>query len=72
MKMSSVLRSGQVKILNPQECPARTHMNKLYNFNSMMCAFSESHVDSCQVGKALTFDGFVVEVSFDFRGTLVV
>jgi secreted trypsin-like serine protease len=48
LKMSTVLRVGEMKILRPEKCPAATNMNNLYNFQSMICAYSEKHVDTCQ------------------------
>lgn len=50
MKMSRYLREGDIEILHTKKCPAATNMHKLYNFESMMCAFNPKHVDTCQVG----------------------
>ena len=49
MKMSPFLREGELTILDPKQCPAATNLNRMYNFNSMLCGFSDKHVDTCQV-----------------------
>lgn len=63
-KMSQQLLEGTVTILNTQDCPERSNLRENYNFNSMICAFSE-YVDTCQVSN---IQASVLELNRLFKG----
>lgn len=45
--MSQFLREGEIQVLHGVQCPAATNLHHLFNFESMICAFSAEHVDTC-------------------------
>lgn len=49
MEMSTYLREGEIQIVPAAQCPAATSLHHLYNFESMICAYSSQQVDTCQV-----------------------
>lgn len=53
MKMSTLLREGEIQILHPLQCPMATNLHEKYNFKSMLCGYSSMHTDTCQVMDSL-------------------
>lgn len=51
--MSTFLKEGEVQILHPLQCPTATNLHAAYNFKSMLCAFSEQYVDTCQASYSI-------------------